>query len=235
LLGQSVEDLTDKVQAYRDAYRAGGHPGSGNVSVMVYTFLGADTEAVKEIVREPFCQYLLTSFDLVKIAPWAFPAFAQPSKKASQDASFDPDALTEEDMQALIEYAFDRYFETAGLFGTPQSCVQLVEQLKDIGVDEVASLIDFGVDEDLVLESLVYLDELRDLTNPKANASNSVETAAADYSVSQQIQRHQVTHFQCTPSMARLLSMDTSNLNALHSLEYHEIWRKPLCSLQLAK
>ena len=42
--------------------------------------------------------------------------------------------------------AVDRYLGTSGLFGTPEGCLQIIEKLKAIGVDEVACLIDFGVD-----------------------------------------------------------------------------------------
>jgi hypothetical protein len=48
------------------------------------------------------------------------------------------------------------------LFGTPGKCVRLVEKLSELGVDELACLIDFGVDTDSVLASLHHLDELRE-------------------------------------------------------------------------
>ena len=56
---------------------------------------------------------------------------------------------------------FHRYFKTAGLFGSPASCMATIEKLKQYGVDEIACLIDFGVAADDVLASLPYLDELR--------------------------------------------------------------------------
>ena len=39
--------------------------------------------------------------------------------------------------------------------------MKITERLRSIGVDEVACLIDFGVDTPLVLEGLEKLDELR--------------------------------------------------------------------------
>jgi hypothetical protein len=39
--------------------------------------------------------------------------------------------------------------------------VEIVERLRSIGVDEVACLIDFGVDTDRVLGGLEHLDRLR--------------------------------------------------------------------------
>ena len=213
LLGQSIEDLTSKISAYRQGRKDKGFAGQGNVSVMVHTFIGSHVDEVRELVRAPFCHYLKTSFDLVKIAPWAFPAFKQPSKSAAQDSSFDADNLTDEDMDALIEHAFDRYFETAGLFGTPTSVLPLIDKIKAAGIDELACLIDFGVDDQAVLNSLKYLNQLRLNSNP------SVYTSDVDYSVAAQIKRHAVTHFQCTPSMARILTSDDDTFSAIEVLD----------------
>lgn len=213
LLGQSIDDLTNKILAYRQARKDKGFKGQGNVSVMVHTFIGSDVDEVRERVKEPFCHYLKTSFDLVKIAPWAFPAFKQPSKSAAQDSSFDADNLTDEDMDALIEHAFERYFETAGLFGTPTSVLPLVDKLKSAGIDEMACLVDFGVDDNKVLESLSYLNQLRINSNPTEYIIDE------DYSIAAQIKRHGVTHFQCTPSMARILTSDHASLTAMSSLQ----------------
>ena len=212
LLGQTIEDLTSKISAYRQGRKDKGFEGPGNVSVMVHTFIGTDIDEVRETVRAPFCHYLKTSFDLVKIAPWAFPAFKQPSKAAAQDSSFDADTLTDEDLDALIDHAFDRYFETAGLFGTATSVLPLLDQIKSAGIDEVACLIDFGVDNETVLDNLQHLNQLRINSNPEQYQSN------ADYSIAAQIKRHGVTHFQCTPSMARILASDNDTFSAMSNL-----------------
>ena len=212
LLGQTIEDLTSKISAYRQGRKDKGFEGPGNVSVMVHTFIGTDVDEVREIVREPFCHYLKTSFDLVKIAPWAFPAFKQPSKAAAQDSSFDADTLTDEDLDALIDHAFDRYFETAGLFGTATSVLPLLDQIKSAGIDEVACLIDFGVDNETVLDNLQHLNQLRINSNPEQYKSDE------DYSIAAQIKRHGVTHFQCTPSMARILASDDDTFMAMADL-----------------
>ena len=39
--------------------------------------------------------------------------------------------------------------------------MKMVDRLKEMGVDEVACFIDFGVDTDSVLESLQYLNQLK--------------------------------------------------------------------------
>src|SRR5262249_55581590 len=118
-----------------------------------------------------------------------------------------------EDMQALLDHAFERYFETSGLFGTPTSCLKLVGQLRRIGVDEIACLIDFGVDVDSVLASLHFLEELNRNANQAGPADNG------KYSIANQIRRHHVTHLQCTPSLARMLVSDPESATALGSLQ----------------
>ena len=74
--------------------------------------------------------------------------------------------LEPEELDVIMEHAFERYFKTAGLFGSPTSCMATIEKLKQFGVDEIACLIDFGVAADDVLASLPYLDELRRMSNP---------------------------------------------------------------------
>ncbi|MEW6735519.1 MAG: MupA/Atu3671 family FMN-dependent luciferase-like monooxygenase, partial [Acidobacteriota bacterium] len=200
LLGQSIDELAEKIAVYRDAWRKQGNsPGEGYVTLMLHTFVGKDLEVVREKVRKPFCDYLRSSAGL-----WRSLA-----RNLGQD--IDSADLSEDDMERLLARAFDRYFETSGLFGTPASCLHMVNKLKAIGVDEVACLIDFGVDFDSVMASLRYLNILQKRANKTADEQ--------DYSLPAQITRHQVTHMQCTPSMARMIKMNPPAEAALSSLE----------------
>lgn len=149
-LNQNIEQLAEKIALYRRAWREHGHgPGTGHVTLMLHTFVGSSVEEVREQVRGPFSDYLRSSVDL-----WL-------ARRPGQDIR----DFTEEELADLVSYAFDRYFETSGLFGTPSTCLQMIDRLKSIGVDEVACLIDFGVDFDSVLSSLHDLDTLRNLSN----------------------------------------------------------------------
>ena len=47
-----------------------------------------------------------------------------------------------------------RYLDRRSLIGTPQTCAQTVRALADIGVDEIACLVDFGVPEAFALDSM---------------------------------------------------------------------------------
>ena len=113
-------------------------------------------------------------------------------------------------MRAVMDHAFERYFRTSGLFGTPDMCLEMTDRLSALGVDEIACLIDFGVDADAVLDGLRYLDEVRRRSEPAKEP--------VDYSIPGQLRRHQVTHFQCTPSLARVLAADPDSLDALRPL-----------------
>ncbi|MEZ4708748.1 MAG: hypothetical protein R3A44_16180 [Caldilineaceae bacterium] len=65
--------------------------------------------------------------------------------------------MTGQQRQDALDYAFERYFQTSTLMGTPQRCLALVEQLQGIGVNEIACLVDFGVGREEVLASLGLL------------------------------------------------------------------------------
>ncbi|MEZ4273103.1 MAG: LLM class flavin-dependent oxidoreductase [Myxococcota bacterium] len=218
MLGQSLADLETKIRAYREAYQAAGHAEgaqgrAGTVCVMLHAYVSHDFEEARRTAREPFGNYLKTSLNLVNMAPWAFPAFRRPSNGAAIDAGLDASTLSEEDIAALTDHAIERYYETAGLFGTPTSCLTMIDSLKAIDVDEVACLIDFGVEADKAFEGLQYLAELQERSNPAARTQSTDET------VGQLIKRWGVTHLQCTPSMARMLTTDPETMDGLRTLE----------------
>lgn len=210
LLGQSVEEVAEKVAAYRAARHEGGHSGEGRVTLMLHTFVGEDADEVRAIVREPLLNYLRTATNLLKQYAWSFPAFRRPGGSTPED-QLDLDGLSEEESEALLEHAFDRYFETSGLLGTPEKCLALVERLRAIGVDEIGCLLDFGVQTQAVLDQLPHLDRLRQLCAAAPDGADEV-------SLGELIRRHGVTHLQCTPSLARMLADDAEARPALSRL-----------------
>ncbi len=198
LLGQSIEEVGEKVAVYRKAWKDAGHAGRGHVTLMLHTFVGHDDASVRETVRGPMKGYLKSSLQLIQQHASTFPAFKQHAKDG---ASFEDNftSLSPEDMEALLDHSFERYYQTSALFGTPESALAMVERCKAVDVDEIACLVDFGIDSDTVLAHLPKLDALRRRSLP------STQTAADDWSIAAQIERHEVTHLQCTPSMARML------------------------------
>ena len=209
LLGQTVEELGAKIATYRDARaRAGHHRDGGHVTVMLHTFVGPVEEAVREQIRESLKAYLRSSVGLIERAAWSFPTFRRAPQR---EGGFSLDDLTEEELDGVLEFSFERYYETSGLLGTPDKCVALVEQLRAVGVDEIACLIDFHDDTDAVLAHLPYLDEVR-----AAAASPALEPDA--YSIPALVGRYGVTHMQCTPSLATMLCGEPDGRAALAPL-----------------
>jgi natural product biosynthesis luciferase-like monooxygenase protein len=211
LLGQTLEEVASKIRTYRQARRDAGHPGDGHVTLMLHTYVGRDRHAVREKVHGPFCTYLRTSVDLIKNAPQAFPAFKLPNPALAERVGQGMTSLSADDLDQLLEFAFDRYFETSGLFGTVEDCVEVVERVKGIGVNEIGCLIDFGVDVDSAMASLELLDEVR--------RESLRSRRGADDSMPSLIRKHRVTHLQCTPSLARALIATADSRAALRGMQ----------------
>lgn len=212
LLGQSIEEVAAKIAAYRAAWAEAGHAGEGRVTLMLHTFLGDSEAAVRKAVRGPLIEYLRTSTNLLKEYAWSFPTF----KRADGTVEVAGNRLELSDLSgaetdALLEHAFNRYFETSGLFGTPDDNVALVERLAGLGVDEIGCLVDFGVDTRTVIAHLPAIARLRELTQGAATAQECPLHAL--------MARHGVTHLQCTPSLLQVLAADDTSRAQLARLQ----------------
>ncbi|MBB1253077.1 LLM class flavin-dependent oxidoreductase [Streptomyces sp. OF3] len=158
LVAQRPADLRDKTAAYRQARERAGHdPSTGRVTAMVHTFLWPDEDEAREIVRAPLTGYLKSFL-------------------AQQD-SFGGEfsKLGESERDAMLAATFERYFDSLALLGSPDKCESLIEDLVDIGVDEVACLVDFGPDHKHVLKGLEHLTELKDRYRPALASAGPVE------------------------------------------------------------
>src|SRR5690606_18249435 len=196
-----------KVQVYREGRKSAGlDPSTGVVSLMLHTYVGTDDAQVKARVRQPMKDYLRSSVNLIKGFAWAFPAFKKPKSGGGEELALD--GLSEDDLDTILDFAFERYYESSGLFGTPEKCLDVLRRLQAIGVNDIACLIDFGVPTAQVKEGLVHLAELkgkadalfeqRNVDGPSMNGD-----ATADFSLGALAQRHAATHLQCTPALMR--------------------------------
>jgi natural product biosynthesis luciferase-like monooxygenase protein len=223
LLGQSVDELGANLERYRAAWRAAGHAGEGHVTLMLHTFLDRDRAVAKEAAREPLKGYLGTAASLLKNMASAFPTFANSGK--DMDEAFR--SLTDDEMSQLLDMAAARYLDGSGLFGTPEDAAAMVETVSSLGVDEVACLIDFGVDTQRVIDSFGLLLETKALIDaPRAAGaaaatpmpSRTEQISVEDDTVAALVARHAVTHLQCTPSLAAMLVADPADRQALTRL-----------------
>jgi natural product biosynthesis luciferase-like monooxygenase protein len=168
LIGQTIESLAEKIYAYRDSLeRAGFDRDSGKVSLMLHTFMGPDLDGVKAKVRKPFREYLMSALSLEEKA-------AQSGGSISGGHTIDPHFVPDSVKEELLDLTFKRYFETAALTGTPETCKTLIWRLEEIGVDEIACLIDFLDDHAAILQSLAYVSELkRSLSGEELDAATA--------------------------------------------------------------
>ncbi|MFO1140201.1 MAG: MupA/Atu3671 family FMN-dependent luciferase-like monooxygenase [Paracoccus sp. (in: a-proteobacteria)] len=214
LLGQSIDTVEARIKDYHAALRSVGHdPAKFTVTLMLHTCLAEDRETAREIAHQPMKNYLASAAALVKQYAWDFPAFRRPAGMTNPMA-IDLGSLTPDEVDGILEFAFLRYFEDSGLFGTVEDGIARVEHLKKIGVTEVACLIDYGIAPEQVMASFPLLARLRSEVNPHSEAP-----ADGDFSIAAQIRRWGVTHLQCTPSMARILVSDPQVAAAMAGLK----------------
>ena len=149
LLGQTIPELAEKIAKYRAARAEAGHdPKMGRVTLMIHAFVGEDIQETLSAARAPFMSYMQEHLDLMRA--WA------------KSLGTNVDDLMDKD-RSLAEFAFERYSRTASLIGTPQTCLAVANQLQEVGVDEIACLIDW-MDTEKALRALPYLKQLYDLT-----------------------------------------------------------------------
>jgi natural product biosynthesis luciferase-like monooxygenase protein len=139
--------LERNIAAYRQARaRAGLDQGTGVVTVGMHTYLGTDDGEVRELVREPVTSYLSTFLT---------------QKQADAAARGDSHAMTQDEQTALAELAAADFYQRRSLLGTADRCAEVVRRLAELGVDEIACLVDFGLPFDTVLDALPRLNDLR--------------------------------------------------------------------------
>jgi natural product biosynthesis luciferase-like monooxygenase protein len=214
LLGQSIEEVGEKIQVYREALAAAGRdPRAYRVTLMLHTFVATSRGEARRTVETPLKEYLRSAAGLIKNYAWAFPAFKRPAG-VTDAASLDLSSLDADELEGILDYAFNRYFDDSGLFGTEEDCLARVEQVRAIGVDEIACLVDFGVDTDTSLAGIQRL----------ASVVRRVKAAerrpSRERGIAPAILRHGVTHLQCTPSMARMLIEHAETRAALRGVKH---------------
>ncbi|GAB3443219.1 MupA/Atu3671 family FMN-dependent luciferase-like monooxygenase [Actinophytocola sediminis] len=148
LMAQDVDQLAANIAGYRRA-RAELGRDPGRVVVLVHTYLGDDLDRVRQQAFRPFVDYLRSSLSL----------FNQVTNSLGIDV--DLDATDADDVDFLLERAYQRYCESRALIGTRDSVTPVLRRLVDAGADEIACFVDFGVPREQVIAGLSTLDDLR--------------------------------------------------------------------------
>jgi len=139
----SPEVLTRNVTTYRDhAVKAPDHSRTG-VALMVHAFAaGSDAEA-RALTADPLRDYLRSNLDL--------------RDRSAQSRGAGGPPVGPDQIDAIVGRGVDRIHGWAGLIGGFDSLLDKVEFFRSHGVDELACLIDFGVDQDATERSVNLL------------------------------------------------------------------------------
>jgi natural product biosynthesis luciferase-like monooxygenase protein len=146
LYGNNLDAMRGKIALYRKARRdAGLDPEAGTITLMLHTLMLDDRAAVERAIEVPFKDYIRSSLD------------AHMRAAAEQTGGAAP---SEVEKARMLDYAYQRYVRTSGIFGTVEDGRGIVDQAIAAGVDEIACLVDFGVDYAVVKTSLAHLERL---------------------------------------------------------------------------
>ncbi len=148
MITQDFAELAELIGQYRQARRSAGHdPETGCVTVMLHTFVGADADHARAVAAAPLRHYLGSALQLdIKAAA----------------ASADGDGYDDDILDELLDLRVERYFDGVGLLGDIDQCVDVAGRFAEIGVDDIACLVDFGVDAHEALGSIERLATVKD-------------------------------------------------------------------------
>ncbi len=149
LFDQDLDELGQKIALYRQARAEHGwDPDAGKVAVTLHTYLADDLDEVRRHAFIPYFAYLKQNIQLLE-------KLAQ-----SRNIPIDLGRLPPQEQDATIEWVFEKFLRHRSLMGTPADGLALVQRLADLGVQEIACLLDFGPPPQAILSSLHKLREL---------------------------------------------------------------------------
>ncbi len=136
LLMQDIDSLAEKLELYRqNLLEFGFDPTQKQVTVMLHTYIHSEPGMAYKKAKKPLEEYFHAHLRLL--------------------ANMQGDSQTTESFTAdYFETKVKNFVENKCLIGTPKNCMKLLHQLKAIGVTEIATLVDFGLSEEDVLEGV---------------------------------------------------------------------------------
>ncbi|MFE2096600.1 MupA/Atu3671 family FMN-dependent luciferase-like monooxygenase [Streptomyces sp. PTD9-10] len=155
LENQDVEALGAKIATYREARKLAGWPDGGKVTLMMHTFVAPTDEEARDYAAPWLKRYLLSAIDLEAKAVDSG-GLMSGGKEGSEFMSVD------HARGRLAELGVNRYLDGRSLIGSVEHCREVVRQVKSMGVDEIACLIDFIGEPWRVLDGLASLAEVRE-------------------------------------------------------------------------
>lgn len=148
--------LTGNIAAYREARAAAGHdPRAGLVTLMMHTFVSDEPARVRRAV-DGLKAYLDVAMDL-EASSARLTGRMSGGRRASEG-----ELVGAETRAQVINLAVEKYLSGAALIGSRASCSRAARDAAAAGVDEIACLVDFLSDPELIASGLPGLINLAD-------------------------------------------------------------------------
>jgi len=159
-LNNNANKFMSKAKLYRDTIQA-HHGRRGHITLMAHTFVGANDEEITTIAKPAMAEYLKVNIDMQKDHCTATTDDRGAVRKTSW-VKPNISTLSQQDTQNMIDFqVLNNLRGPLSFIGTVDQCARQAAKLGDIGVDEIACLIDFGIRFDHVMSSLRLLSKLK--------------------------------------------------------------------------
>ncbi|KHL08950.1 natural product biosynthesis luciferase-like monooxygenase protein [Mumia flava] len=138
--GKQFDDLERRIALYRSEFVPSPHTPSPRVGLMLHTYVNDDAGAIADALDTSYDAYIRRHLDLQR-----------------QNDAVD---IAPDDLEDMVATAKARLLRGGGLVGSKTECAQRIRRFADIGVTEIACLVDFGIDAERVLDGLDDLDDV---------------------------------------------------------------------------
>ncbi|WP_405669601.1 MupA/Atu3671 family FMN-dependent luciferase-like monooxygenase [Streptomyces sp. NBC_01530] len=141
MMHQQPDALEENIAVYRAAREAAGHdPQTGQVTLMQHTFCSRSPDAVWSRLEAAFERYITANLHL--------------QSGNAQGLGVGGLGIGATEARVLAERRLADLVERRGIIGDIDHCATRFGELKTKGVNEIACLVDFLPDDDLVLDAL---------------------------------------------------------------------------------
>jgi natural product biosynthesis luciferase-like monooxygenase protein len=141
MMHQRPDALEENIAVYREAREAAGHdPQAGRVTLMQHTFCSRSPDAVWSRVEAAFERYIAANLHL--------------QSGNAQGLGAGGLEVGPAEARVLAERRLTDLVEGRGIIGDVDHCATRFAALRSMGVNEIACLIDFLPDDDLVVDGL---------------------------------------------------------------------------------
>jgi natural product biosynthesis luciferase-like monooxygenase protein len=158
-MNHNLNTLLRKAKLYRDAIQT-HHGRRGHITLMAHTFVGDNEEQVRAIARPALAKYIKINIDMQKDHA-ADTKDEQGSLRKTSWVNPEVSRLSEQQAQEIIEFQVQNNLRSPLSFiGTFDQCAKQAKRLAENEIDEIACLIDFGIEFNDVMASLGRLSVL---------------------------------------------------------------------------